>query len=205
MDRQREIEKIENIFVETLKLMSLYKKNNLSIPFTLKGNLGEFLISMELLGRFPDHKIDYRGGAFPRIDVSIDNVKIQVKTQIFPPPRPFKNGEYSFEGCPTIKKITIDKGKCDIIALNILYLDTDYSTVEKRNTYIFDRNDFKYFNPCGCWSGKSKGDYTIYNILNIKGNPPPELKKLIDFYNTPEYKEVFRSAKDNWAKIEALL
>ncbi|MBU5557626.1 MAG: hypothetical protein QW751_01385 [Candidatus Aenigmatarchaeota archaeon] len=65
-----------------MKLISLYKKSDLTIPFALKGNLGEFIVAIELLKRFPNHKIDYRGGAFPGIDISVENVKIQVKTQI---------------------------------------------------------------------------------------------------------------------------
>ena len=93
MKRNKEIEKLQEVFDQTLKIMSLYKKSGLTIPFALKGNLGEFIVAMELLKRFPNCKIDYRGGAFPGIDVSIENIRIQIKTQIKRPPEKFKNGE----------------------------------------------------------------------------------------------------------------
>ena len=51
----------------------------------------------------------------------------------------------------------------------------------------------------------SKGDYTIVNILNVKGTPPPKLKERIEFYNKIEYKELFKTSKDNWNKIINLL
>lgn len=205
VNRLQEIEKLQNVFNETLKLISLYKKSNLTIPFTLKGNLGEFIIAIELLKRFPDNKIDYRGGAFPGIDVSVDNTKIQVKTQIKEPPKKFKGGEWDYENSPTIKKSILDNKKCDLLILVILYLDTDFSKIEKINIYIFGRDEFKYFSTIFCWSGNSKGDYTIANILYVNGKAPSKLSEKIGFYNNPEYKNLFNKAKDNWDKIKTLL
>ncbi|MEM5871497.1 MAG: hypothetical protein QW051_01350 [Candidatus Aenigmatarchaeota archaeon] len=205
MEKNEEIEKLQHVLNQTLKLISLYKKSDLTIPFALKGNLGEFIVAIELLKRFPNHKIDYRGGAFPGIDISIDNVKIQVKTRIKRPPEKFKNGEWDYESSPTIKKNTLYKKKCDILILVILYLNEDFSKIKKSNIYIFNQDDFRYFNTKFCWSGKSKGDYTIVNVLYVKGNPPPKLKEKIDFYNKPEYKELFNKAKENWNKIKTLL
>lgn len=205
MATNNEIEKLQEVLDETLKLISLYKKYNLTIPFALKGNLGEFIVAKTLLEKFPKCKIDYRGGAFPGIDVSINDKKIQVKTQIKRLPEKFKNGEWDCESSPTIKKNTLDESKCDILILVILYLNEDYSVITKSNIYIFNQEDFKYFNTTFCWSGKSKGDYTIVNILNVKGNAPPKLKEKIDFYNKPEYKELFQRAKCNWNKVNSLL
>lgn len=205
MERNQEMEKLQEVFSQTLKLISLYKKSDLTIPFALKGNLGEFIVAMELLKRFHNRKIDYRGGAFPGIDVSIENIKIQVKTQIKRPPEKLKNGEWDYESSPTIKKNTLDKKKCDVLILVILYLNEDFSEIKKSNIYIFNQEDFKYFNTKFCWSGKSKGDYTIVNVLYAKGNAPPKLKEKIDFYNKLEYKELFQRAKGNWNKINSLL
>jgi hypothetical protein len=205
METNQEIEKLREVLNQTLKLISLYKKSDLTIPFALKGNLGEFIVAMELLKRFPNHKIDYRGGAFPGIDVSIDNIKIQVKTQIKRPPEKFKNGEWDYESSPTIKKNTLDKKKCDTLVLVILYLSEDFDEIKKLNIYIFNQEDFKYFNTKFCWSGKSKGDYTIVNVLYIQGNAPAKLNEKIGFYNKPEYKELFQKTKDNWNKIKSLL
>lgn len=205
MEKNKEIKKLKRVFKQTLKLISLYKKSDLTIPFALKGNLGEFIIAMELLKRFPYHKIDYRGGAFPGIDISIDNIKIQVKTQIKKPPEKFKNGEWDYESSPTIKKNTLDKKKCDVLILVILYPNKDFSRIKKSNIYIFNQEDFRYFTTKFCWSGKSKGDYTIVNVLYVRGNPPTKLKEKIDFYNKTEYKKLFSQAKNNWNKIKSLL
>ena len=195
-------ETLDEVFDQTQKLITLYKKSNLPIPFALKGNLGEFVITLELLKRFPGHKIDYRGGANPGIDISIDSVRIQVKTQIKHDPRKFKNGEVDFESSPAIKKGTLDKKKCDILILTILYFDRGYSQIEKKHIYVFNQDDFQYFSPNFCWSGKSRGDKTIVNILSVKGEPPAKLKEAVDFYNKPLYKKLFRESKDNWGKIE---
>lgn len=205
MDKNQEIDKIKEIFDQTLKLISLHKEFGLTIPFSLKGNLGEFIVDMELLKSFSDNKINYHGGAYPGIDISVDDVKIQVKTQIKRPPEKFKNGEWDYESSPTIKKSTIEDKKCDIIILVILYLNSEYTEVEKSNIYVFNQEDFKYFNTKFCWSGKSKGDYTIVNVLYVKGNPPHKLKEKIDFYNKPEYQELFKNSKDKWNKIKSLL
>lgn len=206
MSRSQEIERFNLILNQTLTLISLYKKYGLTVPFGLKGNVGEFIVILELLNRFPGHRVDYRGGAFPGIDISIDcRIKIQVKTQFKHPPRKFKKGYFDFESSPTIKRSTLDANKCDILILVILYLNEDYSKIEKRNIYIFNQLDFKFFSPTFCWSGKSKGDYTIVNVLDVKGKPPPKLKAEIAHYSKPEYKELFRRSKENWDKIKMLL
>jgi len=207
----RKIKIFKEIFTQTLNLISLYKKFRLpdkkfrlTVPFTLKGNLGEFIVIIELLKRFPTHPIEYRGGAFPGIDIVIDSVKIQVKTQIKNQPKKFKNGIFDFENSPTIKKSTLDKGKCDILILVILYPNKNFSKILKQNIYIFDKNDFKMFSRKFCWSGKSKGDYTIVNVLKVEGTPPKKLKEVIKHYNTSKYKRLFVKSKANWGKIEKL-
>jgi hypothetical protein len=205
MDNNKEIRSLKDVFEQTLRLISVYKKYGLTVPFALKGNLGEFTAAIELLERFPSRKINYRGGAFPGVDISIDNAKIQVKTQIKHPPRTFRNGYFDFESSPTIKKATLDKNKCEIIILIIIYPNNDYSRIDKKNIYIFDKSDFEYFSSELCWSGKSKGDYTICNVLEVKGSPPPKLKEKINFYNTPKYKKLFKESKDNWNKVSAIL
>jgi len=205
MGINNEIEKLREVLNQTLKLISLYKKHDLTIPFALKGNLGEFVVTMNLLERFPKCKVDYRGGAFPGIDVSINNIKIQVKTQIKRPPEKFKNGEWDYESSPTIKKNTLEKKKCGMLVLVILYLNEDFSEIKNSNIYIFNQEDFRYFNTKFCWSGKSKGDYTIVNVLYVKGTAPPKLKEKIEFYNKAEYKKLFQRSKDDWNKIKSLL
>src|SRR4030065_2163535 len=174
---------LNEVFDQTQRLMSLYKKSNLPIPFSLKGNLGEFIITQELLKLFPGHEIEYHGGAARGIDISIDSIKIQVKTQIKHDPRKFRNGQVDYESSPTIKKDTIDKKKCDILILTILYLNKECSQIEKKHIYVFNQEDFQYFSPTFCWSGKSKGDKTIVNVLSIKGIPPSKLKEAVDFYH----------------------
>lgn len=53
VSRNQEIEKIQEVFDQNFKLISLYKRYDLTIPFSLKGNLGEFIVAMELLRRLP--------------------------------------------------------------------------------------------------------------------------------------------------------
>ena len=205
MNKRAEIRLVNNIYEQTLKLISLYKLHDLSIPFTLKGNLGEFIVRAELLRRFPKNDIQFHGGAFPGADIIVDNLKIQVKTQIKHPPKIFKNGFFDFESCPTIKKSHLANGMCDILILVILYPDDNFACILKNNIYIFDRHDFKYFNPRLCWSGKSKGDYTIVNVLKVEGCPPKKLKENIAHYDTSKYRTLFKTSKDNWGKITRYL
>jgi hypothetical protein len=205
MDKNKEIKALKDVLQHTLRLISLYKKSGLTVPFSLKGNLGEFIIAMELLERFPSHKVDYKGGAFPGVDISVDGIKVQVKTQIKHPPKMFRGGYFDFESSPTIKKATLDRKKCDILILAIIYPDESYSEIKNKHIYVFDQADFKYFSPELCWSGKSKGDYTICKVLEVKGDPPQKLKDKINFYNTLRYKKLFNESKDNWNKIKALL
>ena len=205
MIRQDKINNIQNIFNETLNLISLYHENGLTVPFALKGNLGEFIVQMELLNRYPQNNMDFRGGAFPGVDIALDGVKIQVKTQIKHSPKKFKNGIFNFESSPTIKKAILDDKKSDILILIILYPTEDFIGIKKKNIYLFGKSEFKYFNSKFCWSGKSKGDYTIVNVLNVDGTPPPKLKVIIDHYNTQTYRTLFETSKDNWRKIDELL
>ena len=201
LHRDKQIRQLDELLNQTLKLISLYKKRELTIPFSLKGNLGEFIVAKELLKRFGDYKIDLRGGAFPGVDIAVDDIKIQVKTQIKHKPDRY----FDFESSPTIRRSTIDDEKVHVIVLVILYLDEKFRKIAKSNIYVFNRSAFKHFSHKGCWSGKSKSDYTIYNILSVKGNPPPKKKEMIDFYNKRKYRNLFRCSKDNWGKIEELL
>jgi hypothetical protein len=197
------------VFKQTLNLISLYKKTNLPIPSSLKGSLGEIWVTMELKKLYPNCDVRFFGGSHPGFDVSIksgysEEIKIQVKSQIKKPAIRRKKYQYDYESSPTIKKADIDKNKCDVIVLLIFYLNDDYSSIIKTNKYIFLRKEFPYFKTVGCWSGKSKGDYTIFNVLEEKGELPPKQKEKISFYNTLEYKQLFRQSKD-WKKIKSLL
>ena len=202
---KEEINKIELVFDKTLELISLYKFNNFAIPFGLKGNLGEFIVQIELLKRFPKNKIAFRGGSFPSVDIVLEEVKIQVKTQIKHERRIFRNGYFDFEGSPTIKKSILDEKKCDILILVILYPNESFSRIEQTKFYVFDQNDFQFFNTKLCWSGKSKGDYTIVRVLNVEGNPPEKLRESIAHYNTQIYETLFETSEDNWSKVKPKL
>ncbi len=200
---------IEKIHSQTLSLIATYKEHDLTIPFALKGNLGEFLVWMELNKRFPGHNVEYLGGAAPGADIIIDDVKIQVKTRINRREEFRSKGEAACyiecDSCPTIKKSTIDDKKCDMIMLVCLYMSEDYSKIEKKNIYLFGRTDFRYFNPLGCWSGNSKGDYTIVNVLKVVGSPPARWQKIIKHYGKKKYRELFDDSLNNWSKLSKLL
>jgi hypothetical protein len=202
MNRSGEIDKIDLVFVKTLELISLYKSHHLTVPFGLKGNLGEFIVQLELLKRFPSRTIDFRGGSYPSVDILLDNKKIQVKTQIKHPPQMFRNGFVDFESSPTIKKNILDGRKCDFLILVILYPNEEFATIDKTHVYIFDHADFGFFDTKFCWSGNSKGDYTIVRVLNVEGIPPKGLGEKIAFYKTPLYEELFKNSQDNWSKID---
>lgn len=193
--------KLQTAFDQTLKTIALYKSLDFTIPFTLKGNLGEFLVARELMERFPRSEVKFIGGAFPVVDIIIDGIKIQVKTQIKKEPFKFKGGEWDNESCPTVKKEAFKKA--DFLILVILYLSKDLDEVINKNFYIFNKNEFQYFNPRFCWSG-NKGDCTIVNVLYVNGNPPQKLSEKINFYNTDEYKKLFEQSKNNWSKIKGL-
>jgi hypothetical protein len=204
-NRSEEIRSIEEMFEQTIRLISAYKRHSIQPPFALKGNLGEFIIQKELLKKFSKHEISFHGGSHPEYDISIDGIKIQVKTQIKHKPIKRKKWELDYESSPTIRKSIITEKKCAILILVILYPDQLFSKIEKTNIYIFNQDDFKYFDHIFCWSGKSKGDFTIVNILNVKGEPSPRMKEAVEVYNKPEYKQLFQDSKDNWEKIESLL
>lgn len=197
---------IKRIYRQTLALMSAYRDNELTVPFALKGNLGEFIVWMELNRRYPDHKIDYRGGASPGADIIIDGVRIQVKTRINKR-EVFKTKSKAerfvdYDSCPTIKKSTIGEKKCDMIVLVCLYMNRTHSKVEKKNIYLFDKSEFRLFNKLGCWSGNSKGDYTIVNVLKVVGTPTLKWKKIIAHYSKPKYRELFKDSMNNWTKLD---
>ena len=87
----------------------------------------------------------------------------------------------------------------------IFYLKNDYKKIKKKKIYILKKEEFGYFNTMNCWSGKSKGDYTIVNVLSVDGEPSGKIKEVIDFYNKPEYKKLFQQSKDAWSKIQDLI
>lgn len=202
---KQEINRFEKAFSLSRDLIVAYKELGIKAPFSLRGNLGEFIVAIELHRQFKGHKISYKGGSSPIYDVEIDGKTIQVKTQFKHPPKKGRGWEYDFEACPTIKKHIISDRKVDFIILVLLYLNEDYSQILKKNIYVFDQDDFGMFNTRFCWSGRSKGDYTIMNISYVKGNLPPKTREIIDYYNTPEYKRLFKNAKNNWDKIKAKL
>jgi hypothetical protein len=202
---EQEIKRFEKAFSLTHDLIVAYKELKIKAPFSLRGNLGEFIVAIELLRQFKGHKISYKGGSSPIYDIEIDGKTIQVKTQFKHPLKRGREWEYDFEACPTIKKHIIDERKVDFIILVLLYLNEDYSKIVKRNIYVFNQDDFGMFDTRFCWSGKSKGDRTIMNVLRVSGNLPPKTKEVIDHYNTHEYKKLFENAKDGWNKIEAEL
>lgn len=197
--------RLKELFDKTIELLALYRRHNMPEPFALKGNLGELLVQKELIHRFPKQRIIHVGGSHPGYDLSINDLRIQVKTQIKHPPKKYKSGKLDYESSPTVKKSIIDDKKCEILVLVILYPNRDFSLIDKSNIYIFDKNDFKFFQTNFCWSGRSKGDYTILNILKIEGQLPPKANESVAVYNKPEYKKLFRDSKDNWVKVKRAL
>lgn len=197
-----EIPLIEDIYSQTLKLISLYHLHKLPIPFGLKGNLGEFHVQMELMKRFKDVVPKFLGGSYPGIDNQFGKVGIQVKTQVKSSRMEFKKGSFDFESSPTIKRSTFETDTVDILVLVILYPDENYVSINCTNVYIFDRDDFDMFRTEFCWSGKSKGDRTIVKIIRLEGIIPIKRMESIAVYNTSEYEKLFASSKDNWTKIE---
>ena len=200
MDKKEKIKVLDRVLEETLKLISIYHKSKLPIPKELKGNIGEFLVTKKLLNKFQDAKIEYFGGAHPIFDIEVENIKIQVKTRFNPEYEKTKNSKYLVEGCPTVNRKTIEEKKVDFII--VLYLDTNLTEISQKKFYIFEQSDFQHFSTIFCFSGKSKGDYTIINVIDIVGEPPPKRKEALDFYNTDEYREVFKEALDGWGKIK---
>lgn len=205
MKSSKKIESFELLFAETLNLISLYKKEGISIAASLKGNLGEFLIAKEIALRYPIASINFRGGTFPGLDITIDSVRIQIKTQIKHERHTYKNGAFEYESSPTIKKKIIDDDMCDIIVLVILIPSDDFNKILKSHFYVFGKADFAMFSNVGCWSGKSKGDYSIMNILNSVGTPTKKVKLILDHYQKDSYRALFNSSLNNWGKIDTLL
>lgn len=196
------IEEIEILFEETRKLIALYESYKRPIPFGLKGNLGEFHVQRKLLEMSPDIKPNLLGGSRPSLDIDWDGVRIQVKTQVKLPRMEFKGGWFDYESSPTVKKAILDDDKVDVLALVILYPTNGFEKIEKIRSYIFDQSEFCHFKTEFCWSGKSKGDKTIVNVLGFEGIPPRKLKETIETYNTLDYRRLFESSLENWQKIQ---
>lgn len=190
-------EEIEELLRKTLELITFYKEKSLTIPFALKGNLGEFLAYKLIKRRFPGKNVKFVGGARPGFDILLEGKKIQVKTKIVE-----REKYVYYEASPTIKKKIIEERLCDYIFLVQLYLDEKMRKIEKYSLYIFDQGDFSKFSNKGCWSGNSKGDYTIRNIIDFSENAPKKTREMIDFYNTEEYKRLFENSKESWLKIK---
>lgn len=195
------IDEINYVFEETRKLIALYVSKNLSIPFGLKGNLGEFHVLRTLRKRFPKTQTELFGGARPSFDIVCGGLKIQVKTQVKHPRKEFRGGWFDYESSPTIKKATLESKKVDFLALVILYPVNGFTSIGKIRTYVFDQSEFCYFRNEFCWSGKSKGDFTIVNVLGLKGIPPQKLNETVEIYSTPEYSQLFASSLENWDKV----
>jgi len=187
---------LEILISQTINTISTYKQIGLTIPFALKGNLGEFLVYKKLLQKFPKEYIEFVGGANPGYDIKLNKTKIQVKTGIVKRER-----HGLLEACPTIKKRIIDEKKCDAIVLLELYPSKNFSKIIKKNTYIFNQKDFKYFSHLACWSGKSSGDYTIQHVLEFNPNGPKKFMKIVKFYNKPKYEKLFKASENNWGKL----
>lgn len=203
-DKENSMNPLRNydyLLEQTIALIRTYKQNGIKIPGSLKGNLGEFIVSLELIKR--NNKVDFLGGTYPGFDlIANDNIKIQVKTQIRHKPRIYKHGSYEFESSPTINRDTIEGNECDIIALVIINEIDDIPQLENYKSYIFDRSQFKYFSPIGCWSGKSKNDYTIFNIIQSTGKIPNSGKRILDQYDNAGYKDLFKISLNAWYKID---
>ena len=205
MNTKLDIEQVDTIINKTFELISLYNSYKFHIPPALKGDIGEFIIYKELISRFPDNKtIKYKGGQYPGYDIILDKIRIQVKTQFFKDKtHEFTDGRYvTFESSPDINKSISDK--CDILILVIIYPNDKISDINSINIYIFNKCEFDCFNTKGCWGGK-KGNKTIFNFLKIIGEPTKKWKEIIAFYDTPKYKELFKTSKDAWHKIQSLI
>jgi len=192
------------LYNETVKLISLYKKAGLTIPFSLKGNLGEFIFFKSCFERYPDARIDYRGGAYLGIDISINNVRIQIKTQVKHQRKIYKNGYLDYEACPTVRKKTLDNKKFDAIVLFIIHPNDSFTEILNYYFYVFTENDFSKFDTKFCISG-NKGDYKIMNVIESSGQLSPGMDKIVAHYNTKEYKRLFKTSLNNWNKLDALV
>lgn len=190
------ITKVDELIRETLSLLENYKKVGLTIPFSLKGNIGELEVYKRLQEKFPNSEIEFSGGARPSYDILFDGKKIQVKTKFV------EREKYALiEGCPTIKRKIIEEKMCDFIILVEVYASKNLNKIDNIKIYIFNQNDFKLFSTVGCWSGNSKGDFTLWKVLEVSENAPKGMLEKIKHYNTEEYKELFNQSEDNWNKL----
>ena len=187
---------INDLIKDTRNLMHKCKRHALTVPSILKGNIGELMTYRELLAVFPNHEIDFKGGTNPGYDILLDNTRIQVKTNHV------RRQKYAlFEECPTISRKTFDKDKCDAVVLLQLYFDDALTRIKNKKSYIFNKADFGYFSKVGCWSGKSKGDYTIKRLIDFNPNAPKGTIKIVNFYGKPKYERLFKESENNWKKL----
>lgn len=73
---KQEIARLKEALSLTLDLIAAYRKLNIKAPFGLRGNLGEFIVAIEMLKQFKSHRISYRGGSSPDYDIEIDGKKM---------------------------------------------------------------------------------------------------------------------------------
>lgn len=194
LDEMGRKETYDELISKLRDLMVFLKKNKLQIPFFLKGIIGECLTMKKLLSQkhLKNSIILYLGGATPKQDIIVDGKKIQVKTQ-FPHDVIIKNVKCF--SSPSISRNTFDF--VDHIIL-VIVQDEDLLTSE---FYIFNKDEFKYFSEVGCWSAKSRGDKSIFYIQKIKGELTKSAKKIVEKYDTPDYRELFSNSKNKWERI----
>lgn len=193
LDEMRREETYDEIILKLRDLMMLFKKNKLQIPFFLKGMAGECLTMKKLLSQqhLKNSVILYLGGTTPKEDIVVDGGKLQVKTH-------FSDARIKNVKCfssPTISRRTFDF--VDYIVL-VVVQDNDLLTSK---FYVFNKDEFRYFSKVGCWSGKSKGDKTIFYIQKINGELTRSAKKIVEKYDTPDYRKLFANSKNKWEKI----
>lgn len=195
LDEMRREKTYDEVISKLRDLMVFLKKNKLQIPFFLKGMIGECLTMKELLSQkhLKNSRILYLGGATPKEDIIVNGKKIQVKTQ-FPHKVIIKNVKCF--SSPSISRSTFDF--VDHIVL-VIVEDEDLLTSE---FYIFNKDEFKYFSEVGCWSAKSRGDKSIFCIQEIKGELTKSAKKIVEKYNTLDYRKLFTDSKNNWERIK---
>ncbi len=194
-EETRRDETYDEIISKLLDLQELYCKNRMQIPVFLKGTIGECLTMKQLncQRHLKRSVILYLGGTTPKADIVVNGKKIQVKTQ-FPHGYEIVKNVECFSS-PTIRKSAFSS--VDYIVLVIV----GQKDVRLADYYIFAKEDFSYFNEIGCWSGKSKGDRTIYCIQEITGPLSKSGQKIVGQYHNGNYKGLFENSKNNWEKI----
>jgi len=129
------------------------------MPQGLKGDLGEFYVMKKLVANFPDRNIVFLGGITRDIDILFETKKIQVKTYIN---KNFNIYSFNIDMCPDLKSDF--KETCDYVVLIQVFL-TEQNELDdiKTRLYIFDKDDFDFFNTPGCWGAKHNR-VTIWNV-----------------------------------------